>query len=88
MTVLELLASLIDVWLPSHLSGEFVVAFLLSLCCLLTSFMCHASIWISAWLPSHLSGEFVVAFLPYLYCLVIRGSNDAPIFEMPSVPLG
>ena len=47
MTVLELLASLIDVWLPSHLSGEFV-AFLLSLCCLLTSFTCHASIRISA----------------------------------------
>ena len=70
MTVLELLASLIDVWLPSHLSGEFVVAFLLSLCCLLTSFMCHASIWISAWLPSHLSGEFVVAFLLSLRCLL------------------
>ena len=48
MTVLELLVSLIDVWLPSHLSGEFVIAFLLSLCCLLTSFTCHASIRISA----------------------------------------
>ena len=34
----ELLASLIDVMLPSHLSGEFVVTFLLSLHCLSTSF--------------------------------------------------
>ena len=30
----------------------------------------------------------VLYIMPYLYCLVPRGSRDAPIFEMPSVPLG